>query len=165
MMHCPSCGKPANAEQQFCRQCGMALQGVSKLVAAHSSQPTTLKKAEQEKTVERRMFSFMTWAGLLFLAGLVMLVLDKNFDLGRWFSLTASLFLIAGMAGATFSVFRALREGSAPAKEDSSTESVKELKERETKSLPSERIPVPLPSVTERTTELIGGKDRAEKNE
>jgi len=55
-MHCPSCGTDTTLEQRFCRSCGMDLETVSKLVAAHSSPETLeIEKSLTEKAAGKRM--------------------------------------------------------------------------------------------------------------
>src|SRR5262245_14666484 len=97
-IHCPSCGKEAIADQQFCRQCGMSLSSISKLVAAHSGLETPAEyldfnRDQAEKRIVRKMFNWMI-AGLILVGiGIFMLVLTKSFNPGEWFKLCTTFLL------------------------------------------------------------------------
>src|SRR5215204_3167018 len=108
-MHCPSCGKPADYDQQFCRDCGMALQAVGKLVASHVGSPTETQKkidrSEAEQVIVRRMFTWMMLGMIIIGIGVMMLVSDKYFDLPRWFHIVSSFLLLGGVGVASAAVF------------------------------------------------------------
>jgi hypothetical protein len=77
------------------------------------------------------------------------------------FRLLASFFILFGMLVATFSVFRGIREGI-----DISGDTTKTVSgDPEIKSLPTERILIPMKSVTERTTELISRENLSKREE
>jgi predicted nucleic acid-binding Zn ribbon protein len=164
-IHCPSCGKPAPTDQQFCRTCGMSLDSVSKLVAAHSGDISTdeqaLSRAEAERRITRAMFTWMGWGILIAGIGIAMLVVNKSFDLGRWFLNCASFLLLGGTGIAVFGFFKAMRDGiNLPGKVP--TQSV--AHGEPTKALPGGHG-APLPSITERTTQLIASPDERTKQE
>ena len=159
-MHCPSCGKPATPDQQFCRTCGMNLETVGKLVAHHSATPAQIQdritKSEAEQIIVSRMFTWLTWGMIVLGLGVAMLVVNKYFDIGRWFQLVSSFFLLGGTGMAAAGVLNGIRQGvnvsgmrSIPA----------ELPNQEPKSLPTNPFPEALPSVTEGTTKLISAED------
>src|ERR1041384_415559 len=104
-MHCPNCGKPAIADQQFCRACGMSLETVGQLVAKHTGSPAVaqakLERAEAERAIVRSMFNWMIWGMLLVGIGVVVIVINKNFPIGNWFRLLSSLLVLGGMGVAT----------------------------------------------------------------
>jgi hypothetical protein len=133
----------------------MSLETVSKLVVRHTSSPaavqTKLQRAEAEKEIVRSMFTWMIW-GMLFVGiGVVMVVINKNFPIGNWFRLLSSLLVLGGMGVAVGGVLNAIRRGTLPARVEPN-----QLGEpRDTDSLPTNPIPAALPSVTERTTQLI----------
>jgi zinc ribbon protein len=155
-MHCPNCGKPATPEQQFCRACGMSLETVGKLVAQHSGAPIEtqqkLAKAETEQELVRKMFFWMKWGMLILLFGVAMLVINKNFAIGKWFNLLSMFFMLGGIIVAGTAMFDAMIKGATL----SSAKPNKQLAGATDKQLPTKPIPHELPSVTERTTQLIG---------
>lgn len=154
-MHCPNCGKPAAPDQQFCRACGMSLETVGKLVAKHTGSPAAIQakldKAEAEKAVARTMFNWMMWGMLMVGIGVVMIVINKSFPIGDWFRLLSALLAVAGLGVAVGGVFLALRRAMLPARREPD----QLTGAPDTNELPTTRIPAELPSVTERTTQLI----------
>jgi hypothetical protein len=159
-MHCPNCGTPATSEQQFCRACGMSLETVGKLVAQHSATPTEiqhkLSKAELEQALVQQMFRRIIWGAIILGIGVVMSVVHNNFPIGAWFKLLSTLVILSGVAVGGVGVFDAMIKGARlPA-----AKSGRQIGGRtETQSLPANPIPHELPSVTERTTQLIGVED------
>ena len=154
-MHCPNCGKPATADQQFCRACGMSLETVGKLVAKHTGSPAAvqakLDRAEAEKAIVRSMFTWMIWGMLIVGIGVVMILINKSFPIGNWFRLLSSLLVIGGMGLTVGGVLNAIKRGTLP----SGTERDQLAGLPDTNELPTSPIPAELPSVTERTTQLI----------
>jgi len=154
-MHCPNCGKPADAEQQFCRACGMGLETVGKLVAEHTSMPLPQRrsnKAELEQQVLRKMFNWMLWGVIIMGLGILMLMVNKSFNIGEALRFASSLTILGGLGVATGGVINAVRQvvgtsGNKPVDQISAS--------ADTKSLPTHPIPASLPSVTERTTNLL----------
>jgi hypothetical protein len=145
----------------------MNLGTVSKLVAAHSGvnkteEELTFNREEAEKRIVRRMFSWMMWGMIVAAAGIVMLVLNKSFNPGEWFKLCAAFLLLSGTGIAVAGFFRAIKEGT----ELSSKQSPKVIPKTVTTTyLPEERSAVPMPSVTERTTQLITPKENIDNSE
>jgi len=156
-MHCPSCGNESSLEQKFCRKCGFNLEPVSQLVAASPDAETKLQKLESDRAILRRMYRWMMWGCLILLIGVVMLVSGKAFDLPKFLGPLSSFLLVGGAAAASYGVLAALRDGLASSKElPRPGETRNELSRSQTTELAGDSIPISLPSVTERTTQLIG---------
>ena len=159
-MHCPNCGTAATNEQQFCRACGMSLETVGKLVAQHSDTaaetPNKLANAERERALVQKMFSRLMWGTIILLIGVVMLVVNRNFDIGRWFSLLSSLTMLSGIALGGAGLFDAMIKGASLSGRKSPQQITAGT---DTQRLAANPIPHELPSVTERTTQLIGVED------
>jgi hypothetical protein len=162
-MHCPGCGNESSLEQKFCRKCGFNLEPVSKLVVAAPDGETKLEKLEGDRAILRRMYRWMVWGFLILLIGVVMLVSGRAFDLPKFLGPLSSFLLIGGAAAAGYGVLAALRDGLAASKQlPRPTKTRSELSGSQTSELPANSIPVSLPSVIERTTQLIG--DKADQN-
>ena len=165
-MHCPNCGKPATAEQQFCRGCGMSLDSVGNLVAQHSSSiapsQSKLDKARREQAIVQYMFKWLSIGMIIVGIAVLMLVANKYFDLGKWFGLVTAVLMIGGVGVASCGVLNAIRKGaSLPV-----TKGPKELPlAASDKSLPTNPSPESLASVTERTTQLIGSRGSRQEQE
>ena len=159
-MHCPSCGNESSLDQKFCRQCGFNLEPVGKLISGSlDPEERKLEKAEREKQALRRMVSWMMWGFLILLIGVVLTVINKQFKLDPMVNLLGTFIILGGLSVAMYGLLDTMRGGRGRAKSkalDSSAASApgNEVKVDTTRKL-EERIPVPLPSVTERTTQLI----------
>ena len=134
----------------------MNLESVGKLVARHTDSPAAVQRridrAEREQAAVRTMFSWMTLGAIILGIGVAMIVINKNFDIGKWFATLSSLIALSGTAVGAAGLFKAMRQGtSLPARQTSG-----ELSAPEKKSVPTNPIPPELPSVTEQTTQLIG---------
>jgi choline-glycine betaine transporter len=149
-MHCPSCGIQAPTDQPFCRSCGLSLQLVSELVVrdfpAENAQPLAAKPSE---SVERKLLTRVFWGLVICICGVVIgilggKVLHQNF-------VTAMGALIALVGALLFlSVLRSSASVSPK------LERPKDLiRSKTTKQLMPESFSGAIPSVTERTTELL----------
>jgi len=158
-MHCPGCGNESSLEQKFCRKCGFNLEPVSRLVVAAPDSATKLEKLEGERAILRRMYRWMMWGFLILLIGVVMVVSGRAFDLPKFLGPLSSFLMVGGAAAAGYGVLAALRDGLVATKKlPRSTETRSELSSSQTSELQDNGIPESLPSVTERTTQLIGDK-------
>ena len=158
-MHCPACGANASTDQKFCRACGLSLERVPGLLAEQ------LQKAENgqiEEGSERPLwFKIENWGRLVVVIGLtafiplalgtgIYLLLRSGNTLGALGLLIVGAFLTFGALPLAWGEY--LRKSSAGRH---STESVR-LKPggSPTKAL-RETGMEPVPSVTEKTTELL----------
>ena len=131
----------------------MSLESVGQLVAQHTSTPVQKQsKTDLEKQLVRSMFTWMGWGLLILGIGVVMAVTDKTFVIGSLFKFISILLILVGVGVTTAGVFRGIIEGTRlPDKKsaDPISDTV------DTKSLPARDMPASLPSVTERTTQLL----------
>lgn len=155
-MHCPSCGAETTLDQRFCRSCGMDLETVSKLVVAHSSpEALKLEKTLSKKANQQRMYQSMKWGLSLFILGLAVLFTTKTLEFPKSFNLIGGLFLFLAMGLMCYSVLAPMRDGGSRSRKLPASGKTSELPAETTKELPAARVPVPIASVTERTTQLI----------
>ena len=166
-MHCPSCGTDTTLDQRFCRSCGMGLETVSQLVAAHVS-PEMLKveKSLCKKANERRMHYSLKWGMMSFILGMAMLFLVKTIGLGKGFNLIGGSLLFMAMGWMCYAVLSPMRDGSTASRKFPPRVRTSELPKTDiTKELPAARIPVPVASITERTTQLISADVAGKRSE
>ena len=150
-MHCPNCGNQSEIDQKFCRKCGFNLEPVSKLIVNNpAAGQLKLEKAEREKLALRRMVSWMMWGMLILLIGVVVIVINKTFNLDPLIKLVGTFITLGGVSVTMYGLLDTMRGGKGRPK------SVKADTTRELGG----RLPVPLPSVTERTTQLIGNQTK-----
>jgi hypothetical protein len=145
----------------------MGLETVSKLVAAHSS-PEMLKveKSLSKKANQQRMYNSLKWGMMAFILGMAMLFLVKTIGLGKGFNLIGGFLLFMAMGWMCYAVLSTIREGPPASTKFPPLGRTAELTEAEdTKELPPARVPVPVASITERTTQLIAADDAVNRRE
>jgi len=135
----------------------MDLETVSKLVAQHSS-PETLKleKSLTDRANRQRMYQSFKWGMICFILGMAALATTKTLSLDKAFNLGPLLLLFMGMGIMCYGLLGTMRERASGSRKLPGPGATSELPETEiTKELPAARVPVPVASVTERTTQLI----------
>ena len=139
----------------------MNLEVVGKLVARHSAEPEVVQKrlagAEAEQIAVRQMFSWITWGMVVFGIGLVLLLVNKSFDMGPWIKLISSCLMLGGAGIGAAGVLNSIRHGTQLTVGRPPTIEMAEA--IEPKSLPTNPIPEAPPSITEHTTQLISPED------
>jgi len=148
------CGNESSLDQKFCRKCGFSLEPVSKLVLQDRGSEE-LDRAERQRLAAQRMFRWLSWGLLVMGLAVLMLVANKSFDFGKFFRLFASVVLLTGTGMALYGVIpKAGRGKSQPSNQRVNSSPIEIEKANTTREL-AEKSPVPVPSVTERTTQLI----------
>ena len=155
-MHCPGCGNESSLDQKFCRKCGFNLEPVSALITGETAiDQVKQEKSEHERRLVRRMFRWLSIGCLVLLLGVILVIFNKGFIHEPMFQSIASLLILGGVAVAFYGVVSSIMRGTyLPDKTSNSPQRLSE--NRTTNELPDARIPLPMPSVTERTTQLIG---------
>lgn len=156
-MHCPSCGAETTLDQRFCRSCGMDLETVSKLVVAHSS-PELLKleKVRDKRAGQERMLKSLKFGFSMFILGMAVLFITKTLEFPKPFNLIGGSLLFLAMGLMFYGILTPMRDRGSRSRKLPTSARTSELPEAETtKELPAARVPVPVASVTERTTQLI----------
>lgn len=157
-MHCPSCGAESTLEQRYCRSCGMDLETVSKLVVEHSS-PAALKLEESltKKHSQQRMYQSLKWGMISLILGMAVLTIVKTLALDKTFNLVGASLLFLAMGLMAYSVLAPMRGGASSSRKRPGSDRTGKLAATGTmRELPPARVvPVPVASVTERTTQLI----------
>lgn len=106
------------------------------------------------------MFKWITWGMIVLGIGIVILVLGKFLIAANridpfvavWFRMISTFIMLGGTGMAAFGVLNAMRRGASLSTGRRPSELAEPVN---TKELPTNPIPAPLPSVTERTTQLI----------
>ena len=148
-MLCPNCGTATAAEHKFCRTCGMNLEPVTRAMAAHlgDDDTDTQPLKEEERRAFRRMTIGLIRGLVLLLAGVLLIVWSRPH--------TVPLDTIIIMAGVIFAMrsFLSLFKAARRRRRRSHPAALKGGKT--TGQLLHESTIEPVPSVTERTTELL----------
>jgi len=108
------------------------------------------------------MVNWMMRGMLILLFGVVLLVINKQFQLHQLVRLLSTFIILAGVSVTMYGLLDTMRGGRGRPKskaiEDADPNSpTNNLKADTTREL-EERMPIPVPSVTERTTQLIGDR-------
>lgn len=122
-----------------------------------SGRAAKLDRAEREALLVRHMFRWIVWGIIVLGIGLLMMVLNRSFNFGKLLVLVSSLLMLGGMGLATYGVISAITRGGA-ATLKAGREKKDQLGAPTTRELDAGGMPIPITSVTERTTELIGTK-------
>jgi hypothetical protein len=135
----------------------MDMETVSKLVLAHSSpEKVKLETSRSERAIRQRMYRSFKYGMICFIGGMAALAFVKTLGFDKTYNLGPLLLLFAGMGVMVFGLFSAMRDHASKPRKGLDRGRTGELHEvEETKELRSARVPVSVPSVTERTTQLI----------
>jgi hypothetical protein len=159
-MHCPNCGNESDLDQKFCRKCGFNLAPISKLVLAGSGDDDELKldKVERDNLLMRRMVSWVMRGFLVMLIGVVITVVNKQLKLDQLVGLIGTFLIIGGVSVVMYGVLDAMRCGGLKTQKTKAmaAAATDEIEQASTTKELEGRLPTPLGSVTERTTQLIG---------
>ena len=149
-MTCPKCGLPAVAEQKFCRSCGASLemttQPLADLSATTSQAELTARTPPNERTNKLMLRGF-----LLMFAGAAIGVVGKKL-------LHADIVTVVGILMSLAGMFLTVYPYLVPARAKQNTSpspQPNELPAFPRESLPQERNVDYVPSITERTTNLL----------
>ena len=155
-MLCPNCGTTTTNEHKFCRNCGMNLEPVSKALATHLAQGG-LDAPPAEETGElrdlRRMTNGLIVGVAVLLLGALVLADARLFMLRPWVKLLGTFLTCLGVFVSLLAVLSPLRSAG---RRRGATLLDKPEGARTTGRLLNETTIEPVPSVTERTTDLLG---------
>jgi len=157
-MHCPNCGIESDLDQKFCRKCGFNLAPISKLILGANDDETKLDKVERDKLLMRRMVSWMMRGMLIMLIGIILIVVNKQLKLDQMVGLLGTLITLGGVSVLMYGLLDTMRGGGLNQRKPKATaaSAQPEVEQASTTKELEGRLPIPLGSVTERTTQLIG---------
>jgi len=139
----------------------MNLLMVGQLVAQHAGEPQDkISRRKPDQEIISCMFKWIWWGIVVLGLGILMLVTGKTLAntkvidpfIAGWLRLISTYVILGGTGMSAFGVLNALRQGASLSSGRGSTELTEVV---EKKQLPTNPIPPALPSVTERTTQLI----------
>ena len=153
-MNCPKCGLQALQDQRFCRSCGAGLQmttsplAVPAAVSDPERPPSSTSKGDQQRTN-----GLLLWGFVVMFIGAAIGVIGKKLMHEDIVTVVGVLISLAGMFLTVYPYLSPL----ARQKYDSSPSSRPEglAQSQPTKHLPPESTIEYVPSITERTTELL----------
>lgn len=147
-MHCPACGKPAKDQQKFCRSCGFGLEPVAQLLGEQL--PISAELTEAERRTEKLVgWGINALLGILIIGAAKAIIYWVVIVKGQFWpgifllGLLAWLALYMFLIGKWTELQKSSRRRSAPTLPSA----------EDTAKLPA--APEPVPTVTERTTDLL----------
>jgi hypothetical protein len=153
-MYCPNCGTKTSIDQNFCRACGLSLEKTALSLSEQLPAKVDRSAQEQKERLEKFGFTLLCLFGAGVLILLLILMGQKLLDKGLLgiLAMLAILILIVCGLGSVIIFARAkeLDEKSSKRRQSNLTSG-----SETTKELLSEGHFEPVPTVTERTTELL----------
>jgi hypothetical protein len=154
-MHCPRCGTNATIGQQFCRSCGLNLEKVAELLGNEPAEPASL--IDERARLRERQRKFEQWGRIAGLVTFGMILLTLVVIAFSAMILKGGAIVIPGL----LLILLAIGAGVMGLSQTYSKSLKAKLEEKplprtgsdETRKLEMYREPVP--TVTDRTTELL----------
>ena len=154
-MYCPNCGKQTSSEQKFCRACGLGLEKIAQSLGEQLPARVDQSLRERQERLEKLGVGALSVFGLGILGLLLYAVAQKLLATG------ASLIAILAIVGLVIMFGSGLLSAIlfARAKELGEEASKRQPQPDELAGSTKELLPEarfePVPTVTERTTELL----------
>ncbi len=163
-MYCPNCGKENSAEQNFCRSCGLSLE---KAAQSLSEQLPTAKLDKhlqgRRRRVERLLIILGGSAVLVFVISIVWAIIVEII-IGKGHVLGGVIFLGFILGAILAALLVIYRESLYKASSKPLLPRMAPRSEPTARQLPESYIE-PIPSVTERTTELLVAEKKSSARE
>jgi hypothetical protein len=171
-MYCPNCGKDTPADQKFCRGCGLRLEKVALAIAeqlpasGHQSSPEEIARLLRNRRRAERLIAVLGGAGLSVLVATIILLIVFKIMIGRGEYLGGGAFLALVVAAASALLLVFYRESLNASLARRGAPAEKSLPDTApTARLLHESRIEPVPSVTDRTTELLAAEPRRDARE
>ena len=160
-MYCPNCGNKTSTEQKFCRACGLGLDKIAQSLGEQL--PARIDEAllARKERLEKFGVAALSVFGLGVLSVLLYLLGQKVIEEGNVFEALVMLGLFVMLACGVLSVIlfaRAKELGDQAGKRQLQPATAE--KNSSTRELLPEGTLEPVPTVTERTTELLFAEKR-----
>ena len=153
-MYCPNCGTKTSLDQNFCRACGLSLEKTALSLSEQLPAKVDQSLQAQKERLEKLGVAALTVFGISVLSLLLFLLGQKLIDKGLpgILAMLAALIIIVCGLGSVILFARAkdLEEKASKRRQPNLTSG-----SETTKELLSEGHFEPVPTVTERTTELL----------
>jgi zinc-ribbon domain len=161
-MYCPNCGNKSSTDQKFCRACGLRLEAIALSLTEQHPAKVDRSLKEQKERLEKLGLAALSVFGVGLLAFLLYtvgykLMLSQGNILGGLMVIGFLIMVVCGVGSAVlFAKAKDVGEQAAkrPQQQNLSTE------REPSKELLTEGHFEPVPTVTERTTELLEVKKR-----
>ena len=155
-MYCPNCGTTISSDQSFCRACGLGLEKIAQSLVEQRPNEFEESLQQRKERIERWGVAALSVFGLGVLSiplyKIVMMMLEGRVLAGLGF---LALMVVLGCGLLAVILFAKANEvGEAGLKGRGASSATLPKTNTTAKLLPSDQLD-PVPSVTERTTELL----------
>ncbi len=159
-MHCPRCGTNATIDQQFCRSCGLSLEKVAELLVSELAIEPSSSIDERARLRERQR-KFEQWGGIaglvtfgLILILMIVVVFSQMILKQRALLIPGLLLILLAIGAALMGLFQTYSKSLKEKLANPPLPRAADLPgSDETRKLEAYRDPVP--TITDRTTELL----------
>ena len=160
-MYCPNCGKTNSAEQKFCRSCGLSLEkAVQSLAEQLPGLELNKNLQDRQRRIDRWLIILAASGISLFVAAILWAVIYKIIIL-KGEVVEGSLFLVFVLGLIAFALLALYRDSLTKASGKHQLIKTELRTAVDTAQLPESQFE-PIPSVTERTTELLAVEKKGE---
>jgi hypothetical protein len=163
-MFCPNCGRTNSEEQRFCRSCGLSLERIAQLVVEQLPAQELDKRLRARQRLVERLVHIVGGSAIAIVVGAVLWGIIYEVIIVKGEVLGGSIFL-AVVVGLILSALLAIYNDSL-AKASGKRHLLKVIipsPEKNTAALLPESSVELMPSVTERTTELLAAEKQDPK--
>ena len=164
-MFCPQCGKVNSAEQKFCRSCGLSLDKVAESLAEQRPATELSKHLKDRQRQIERLLSIILGSMITVFVCAVVWALVYKIIIVKGDVLEGLVFLALFLAAVTALLLVVYRESlREKATKRQLSQTTSPLSEQTGKLLPEGELE-PIPSVTERTTDLLFAEKKRNSND
>jgi hypothetical protein len=163
-MYCPNCGKKTEIDQRFCRACGLGLDKIAQSLGEQLPARVDDTLLARKERLEKLGVGALSVFGLGILVIVLYAASQKLITTGNLLSLLPllGLFIMFGCGLASAILFALAKEAGEQAGKRQLQSSAPEKTISTRELLPEGRME-PVPTVTERTTELLFAEKRDNK--
>lgn len=158
-MYCPNCGKTTSIEQKFCRACGLSLEKTALSLSEQLPARVDESLQTQKERLEKYGVAALSVFGLGFLGFVLYLAVQKIIAKGDLLTVLGMIGFLVMLVCGLASVFLFARAKDV-GKESAKRQQRNLANGNPTKELLPEGHFEPVPTVTERTTELLAANKR-----
>ena len=152
-MNCPKCGLPALSDQKFCRSCGAGMMTTQPLTNQALVSDLETAPAVLSKDGTQRASGLVLWGFIIMFIGVAIGVIGKKLMHDEIVTVVGVLVSLAGMFLTAYPYLSPSRRKKYDSEPFSQAEVL--TKPQPTKSLPQGSNTEFVPSITERTTNLL----------
>lgn len=164
-MHCPNCGTRTASEQKFCRACGMALDKVAQILAEQRPEVIEDELIRRRKEKVELALTLLVGGVVSTLVVVIIWAIIFKVMIGRGEMLKGGIFLTFIVGGLLALALLLYRESLLEREAKRAAPSQTQLPPAPgTRGLPEPSFE-PVPSVTDRTTELLAAERRGDTRE